>query len=60
MPVTRRLEWNGNNNILVLEDGHGRVDITLDDFLQMAADITADLQISVLPAPHRPQPPRQR
>lgn len=59
MNITRRMEWNGNNWIVVLENGHDRLDITLDDFLQMAEDITASLQIEeegrTLPAPRRPQ-----
>lgn len=59
MPVTRRMEWNGNHWIVVLENGHDRFDITLDDLLQMAEDITVSLQIEE-EGRTRPAPRRQR
>jgi hypothetical protein len=58
MPVTRRIEWNGNNNILVLEDGDARIDMTLDDFLAMAEDLKAGLLLADPVEPQRR--PQQR
>lgn len=56
MPVTHRMEWNGQNWIVVLENGHDRIDITLDDLLQMVDGLKADLLLD----PSEPQPPAPR
>lgn len=56
MPITHRIEWNGDNNIIVLENGHDRIDMTLDDFLQLADDIKAALLLDE----YSPTDPRHR
>ena len=57
--ITRRIEWNGNNNILVLDNGpHGRIEMTLDEFMQLAEDINVGLLLK--PEPTHPQPRRPR
>ncbi|TIM38304.1 hypothetical protein [Mesorhizobium sp.] len=46
MPVTRRMEWNGNNWIIILDHGpHGRIEMTLDDFVALAIELKTDLSL---------------
>jgi hypothetical protein len=48
--LTHRIEWNGHNNILVLENGeHGRIEMTLDEFVDFANKLKADLEIDERP-----------
>lgn len=59
--IKHRIEWNGRENILVLENGHDRLDIGLDEFLTLADDIRRSLLLPVdPPEPHRPAPRRPR
>lgn len=53
-----RIEWNGRENILVLENGHDRLDIGLDEFFQLADALKADLHPDQEEAPQRPAPRR--
>jgi len=57
MTITRRIEWNGDMNILVLDNGpHGRIEMTLGEFLQLADDLKASLLLDE----HSPTDPRYR
>jgi hypothetical protein len=44
--ITRRIEWNGSNNILVLDNGrHGAIETTLDEFVELATDLKTGLHL---------------
>ncbi|WP_292473671.1 hypothetical protein [Mesorhizobium sp.] len=44
MHITHRIEWNGEQNIIVIENGdHGRIEMTLDEFFALADQLKADL-----------------
>jgi hypothetical protein len=44
MTLTRRIEWNGKNNILILDNGaHGHIEMTLDEFVELADDLKTSL-----------------
>lgn len=46
MTLKHRIEWNGDNNILVLDKGdHGHIEMTLDEFIAFFNKLKADLQI---------------
>jgi hypothetical protein len=50
MTLTHRMEWNGQNWILILENGaHGRIELTLDEFVEFATQLKADLMIEYEP-----------
>lgn len=59
MALTDRMEWNGDNWILVLENGdHGRIEMTLDEFLLLAQKLKTDLLLAGAPprrGPHQRQ-----
>ena len=58
--LKHRIEWNGRENILVIENGHDRIDIGLDEFLALADRLKADLLLDGEPEQRRPAPRRQR
>lgn len=59
--MQHRIEWNGERNIMVIDNGaHGRIEMTLDEFVQLAADIRADLLLDDDPLPQEPQRRRLR
>jgi hypothetical protein len=42
--LKHHLEWNGDHWIIIIENGdHGRIDMTLDEFLAMAEALKARL-----------------
>lgn len=42
--LTHRMEWNGDNNILILDKGeHGHIEMTLDEFLGFVGQLKDDL-----------------
>lgn len=44
MILTRRMEWNGKNWILSLDNGpHGHIEMTLDEFLEFVGQLRDDL-----------------
>ncbi|HEV2900340.1 MAG TPA: hypothetical protein VGX71_21405 [Pseudaminobacter sp.] len=46
MTLTHHLDWNGHNWILVIDNGpHGRIEMTLDEFVAFAIQLKADLMI---------------
>ena len=43
--MKHRIEWNGRNNILVLDNGpHGHIEMTLDEFMELADHLIATLR----------------
>ena len=44
MTLKHRIEWNGKNNILILDNGnHGHIEMTLDKFLAFVGQLKDDL-----------------
>jgi len=59
--LTHRIEWNGRENILVIENGaHGQIETTLDDFLEFVGQLKNDLLLHDHAAFQPPAPDRQR
>ena len=43
--MKHRIEWNGRQNILVLDNGpHGHIEMTLDEFMALADHLIATLR----------------
>jgi hypothetical protein len=50
MTLTHRIDWNGDNNILVLDNGpHGRIEMTLDEFVEFSTWLKTELMIDERP-----------
>jgi hypothetical protein len=50
MALKHRMEWNGQNWILILDNGpHGRIEMTLDEFVEFSTQFKTDLMIDERP-----------